>query len=100
MLSFIIPAHNEEQHVGAAVAAVIAAGRDSGQPYEVIVVDDASTDQMATIATQHGARVIHVHHRHIAATRNAGLFSAEFLINGPSDSSKLGFGVACMPPST
>lgn len=76
MLSFIIPAHNEEQHVGAAVAAVMAAARDNGQPFEVIVVDDASTDQTATVAAQHGARVIHVRHRQIAATRNSGARAA------------------------
>jgi glycosyltransferase involved in cell wall biosynthesis len=72
MLSFVIPAHNEEQHIGPTVAAINAAAGASGEPFEVIVVDDASTDQTATIAAEHGARVIHVQHRQIAATRNAG----------------------------
>ena len=72
MLSFIVPAHNEEQHIAATVAAVSAAASGTGEPYEIIVVDDASTDQTATLAAEHGAQVIHVQHRQIAATRNAG----------------------------
>jgi glycosyltransferase involved in cell wall biosynthesis len=72
VLSFIIPAHNEEEYIGPAVAAVADAGRASGEPFEVIVVDDASTDRTAIIAAEHGARVIHVQHRQIAATRNSG----------------------------
>jgi glycosyltransferase involved in cell wall biosynthesis len=72
MLSFVIPAHNEEQHIGATVSAVSAAAIEIGEPFEIIVVDDASTDRTATIAVEHGARVIHVQHRQIAATRNSG----------------------------
>ena len=43
-----------------------------GEPYEVIVVDDASTDRTAEIARSHGAVVIPVNLRQIAAVRNAG----------------------------
>lgn len=43
-----------------------------GQPFEVIVVDDASTDATAEIARQHHATVLSVNHRQIAATRNTG----------------------------
>ncbi len=43
-----------------------------GKPYEVIVVNDASTDTTADIARQHNAVVLEVNHRQIAATRNAG----------------------------
>lgn len=77
MLSFVIPAHNEEQHIGATVAAVLAAGIEVGEPFEIIVVDDASTDRTAVIAVEHGAGVIHVRHRQIAATRNAGARAAK-----------------------
>ena len=76
MLSFIIPAHNEEALIGSALAAIHDAARDVGQPYEIIVVSDASTDRTADIAAIAGARVLTVNHRHIAATRNAGAKAA------------------------
>jgi glycosyltransferase involved in cell wall biosynthesis len=47
-----------------------------GEPYEIIVVDDASTDKTATVAREHGAQVVPVNHRQIAATRNSGARAA------------------------
>jgi glycosyltransferase involved in cell wall biosynthesis len=81
MISFIVPAHNEELLIGQALSALEHAARASGSMVEIIVVDDASTDSTAAIASEHGARVISVHHRQIAATRNAGARQArgEFL---------------------
>ena len=46
--------------------------RAVGADYEVIVVNDASTDRTEAIARESGARVIEVHYRQISATRNAG----------------------------
>ena len=45
MISFIVPAHNEEQLLGRTLAALHAASAEIGRPYELIVVDDASTDR-------------------------------------------------------
>jgi cellulose synthase/poly-beta-1,6-N-acetylglucosamine synthase-like glycosyltransferase len=72
MLSFVVPAHNEEACLGRTVEAIHAAARATGRPYEVIVVDDASTDDTAEIARQHDATVVNVDRRQIAAVRNAG----------------------------
>ncbi len=72
MISFVIPAHNEEQLLGRTLNALDVAARALGEPFEIFVVDDASTDRTAAIAEEHGARVIHVNRRQIAATRNAG----------------------------
>jgi glycosyltransferase involved in cell wall biosynthesis len=77
MTSFIIPAHNEEQFLGRTLDAVRRVGDALGQEYEVIVVDDSSTDGTAALAREHGARVISVQHRQIAATRNAGAREAK-----------------------
>lgn len=45
MISFIVPAYNEVAHIGATVEAISAAAADSElSEYEIIVVDDGSTD--------------------------------------------------------
>jgi cellulose synthase/poly-beta-1,6-N-acetylglucosamine synthase-like glycosyltransferase len=72
MISFIVPAHNEQAVLGKTLQAIHDSIRDLNHPYEIIVVDDASTDPTADIALQNNARVISVNHRQIAATRNSG----------------------------
>lgn len=72
MLSFIIPAHDEAHLIGATLDALHAAARTSQVEYEIIVVDDASSDETSEIASRLGVRVVHVDVRHIAAARNAG----------------------------
>lgn len=72
MISFIVPAHNEEAWVGRCVSSIHNGLMSLGEPHEIIVVDDASTDATASIARQQGAQVVRVEHRQIAATRNAG----------------------------
>ncbi len=57
MLSFIIPAHNEEQHLPATLAAIRASAEATGQPYEIVVVDDSSTDRTAEIALNAAVRL-------------------------------------------
>lgn len=72
MISFIVPAHNEELWLGKCLGSIRAAMATVTEPYEVIVVDDASTDATPRIAEQMGARTIRVEHRKISAVRNAG----------------------------
>jgi cellulose synthase/poly-beta-1,6-N-acetylglucosamine synthase-like glycosyltransferase len=76
MISFIVPAYNEERFLGPTLAAIHAAATEIGHAYEVIVVDDASTDGTVDIAWSHAARVVHVSYRQIASTRNAGARAA------------------------
>ena len=72
MISFVIPAHNESRLLAGTLHALHDAAREVAEPFEVIVVDDASDDSTAQVAADNGARVLQVGHRHIAATRNAG----------------------------
>ena len=72
MISFIIPAYNEELLLGRTLQALNVAVRALDEPFEIVVADDASTDRTAKIALEHGAQVVSVNHRQIAATRNAG----------------------------
>jgi len=72
MISFIIPAHDEERLIGRTLSALHDAVSELGAAYEITVVEDASTDKTALIAQHHGARVVSVRLRHIAAARIAG----------------------------
>jgi glycosyltransferase involved in cell wall biosynthesis len=72
MISFIVPAHNEEFELSSTLAAIHAAASSAAQRYEIIVADDASTDATPEIAAQAGAKVIRINRRQIAAVRNAG----------------------------
>jgi glycosyltransferase involved in cell wall biosynthesis len=77
MISFIVPAHNEQACLGRTLPAIHESVRVTGQPYEIIVVDDASTDATAEVARQNKATVLPVQHRQIAATRNSGARAAQ-----------------------
>jgi glycosyltransferase involved in cell wall biosynthesis len=72
VISFVIPAYNEARYLAATLESIHAAARDVGEPYEIVVADDASTDATAQVAEQGGARVVRVQKRQIAGTRNAG----------------------------
>jgi glycosyltransferase involved in cell wall biosynthesis len=76
MISFVIPAYNEELTLPGCIGSIRAAmdGRDAG--YEIIVANDASTDATAALAERAGCRVVHCHNRQIAATRNSGAAAA------------------------
>ena len=69
-VSIIIPVHNGSQYLERCLSAIESS---SYRSYEVILVDDGSTDDSAEIARRHGARVIRLSHRSgPAAARNRG----------------------------
>jgi glycosyltransferase involved in cell wall biosynthesis len=77
--SIIIPAYNEERYLPRLLDSIeVAKSNYSGGPnqIEVIVADNSSTDRTAEIATAHGARVVTVKKRRIAAARNGGARAA------------------------
>src|SRR5688500_616537 len=76
MISFVIPAFNEERLLGRTLAAIAHAGRKLGEPFAERVAADASTDGAAAVAREHGARVVAVDRRQIAAARHAGAAAA------------------------
>lgn len=76
MISFVIPAFNEELEIPSTIAAIHAAARPTKEDYEIIVVDDASTDATAKIARDSGAQIVPINRRQIAAARNAGAQAA------------------------
>ena len=77
MISFIIPAYNEEALSEETVSQLREGADQLKLDYEIIVVDDDSSDRTAQLANASGAKVVQVKDRHIAATRNAGAKAAK-----------------------
>lgn len=73
--SVIIPARNAAADLAEGLAA-IAAGHSRLRPLEVIVVDDGSTDDTASVAKALGARLIRLAGLGPAVARNAGAKAA------------------------
>jgi glycosyltransferase involved in cell wall biosynthesis len=76
MLSFVVPAYNEERYLAATLESIHAAARALALEYEIVVADDASTDATPAIAQAGGARVVTVSNRQISRTRNDGARAA------------------------
>lgn len=80
LLSVVIPAYNEEAYLPVYLPTVLASleywEQRTGAHGEVIVVDNASTDQTAHTARRLGTQVVHEAARNIASVRNAGAAAA------------------------
>jgi glycosyltransferase involved in cell wall biosynthesis len=77
-ISFVVPAHNEENFLPATLNALHSAARQLKLDYEILVVNDSSSDATGEIARNHGAAVIDVELRNIGAVRNAGAQHAQY----------------------
>jgi GT2 family glycosyltransferase len=75
-ISFIVPAYNESAELPATLRSIRDGARQAGSDYEIVVVDDASTDDTAELACRLDARIIPISRRQIAAARNAGARAA------------------------
>ena len=71
-VSFVLPAHNESGYLPQTLKALHSAAQSNQIEYEIIVVNDASTDNTRDIALASSATVIDVSLRNIGAVRNAG----------------------------
>lgn len=76
LYSLIIPAYNEEKLLGFCLDSLKTATAEIASQTEIIVVDNASTDNTAEIARKKGAKVVFEEHRQIARARNAGAKAA------------------------
>jgi glycosyltransferase involved in cell wall biosynthesis len=77
LISFIVPAYNEAFEIGKALDSIFASARAIGHSFEVVVANDASTDQTPDIARKAGARVVDVSLHRISSVRNAGARAAK-----------------------
>ncbi len=78
LVSVIVPAKDAASTLPECIDAIRQQqGLEFGKDYELIVVDDGSTDQTAEVARQAGARVISQPNAGPAAARNSGVRSAQ-----------------------
>jgi glycosyltransferase involved in cell wall biosynthesis len=73
-LSVVIPAHNEAVVIGACLRSL--AAQDFASAFEVIVVDNGSTDETPVIAASLGARVIREQRLGVCWARQSGTLAA------------------------
>ncbi len=72
-ISVVIPAYNAAHFLPRCLKSVYA---QTLQPYEVIVVDDGSTDQTASVAAELGAKVVTRRNGGLSAARNTGIYDS------------------------
>jgi len=79
LVSIVIPVYNEEQAIGDDLDLIIKTMEASDYDYEIIVVDDGSTDSSADIVQQRSqVRLIrHPYNRGTGAARTTGIKQAE-----------------------
>ncbi len=70
LASVIVPAYQAEAYLGEALDSALAQDHDA---FEVIVVDDGSTDRTVEIAASHPVQLLRRPHRGPAAARNSGM---------------------------
>jgi glycosyltransferase involved in cell wall biosynthesis len=73
IISFVVPAYNEEKNLGKTLAAIVGEIAGSGCTAEVIVVDNASTDATAAVANSFpNVIVVHEPDKGLVQARRAG----------------------------
>src|SRR5262245_53224663 len=77
-VTFIIPAFNEEKLIPFAIRSIRAEMANRPNEYEILVVDNASTDRTSDMALEQGARVVRGLKRGIATARQAGYMHARY----------------------
>ena len=74
LISVIIPSFNGEKYIAETIESV----QNQNFPYEIIVIDDISTDKTAQIAEEMGCRVIiNKEHKGQVAGKNTGIKEAK-----------------------
>jgi glycosyltransferase involved in cell wall biosynthesis len=87
-LSIVIPALNEEEGIGAAIDQIpVRELKKLGYEVEILVVDNASTDNTAEVALAHGAKVVYQPVRGYGNAYKAGFAAAqgEIIATGDAD---------------
>jgi glycosyltransferase involved in cell wall biosynthesis len=89
LLSFVVPAYNEEAYLPACLESILTQTRELGEPVEIIVVNNASTDRTREVALGYpGVRVVDEPRKGLTFARQAGFAAStgELIANVDSDS--------------
>jgi glycosyltransferase involved in cell wall biosynthesis len=77
-VSIVIPANNEEHGIGPQIEKIQAVMRAADWPYDLIVVDDGSTDGTAEVVSRHQVRLVRLpRNRGYGAALKAGIAVAQ-----------------------
>ena len=87
MISVVIPARNEENYIGRCLQSLL--DQDYQGHFEIIVVDNGSTDNTAEIARKMGATVIQEDKKGIAGARQRGFSHARGSIIASTDADNI-----------
>ena len=89
MISFVIPAYNEQAYLGACIESILEQTREFPAQFEIIVVNNASTDLTSKVALGFpGVRVVDEPRKGLTHARQAGFLvsSGELIANVDADS--------------
>jgi len=76
-ISVILPAYNEEKAIGKVIDDVSSVMKQEGYDFEIIVVDDGSTDRTAETARSRGAVLLrHSANKGVGAARKTGVLNS------------------------
>jgi len=86
-LSFIIPAYNEEARLGQCLDSISREIENTPGDFEIIVVNNGSTDRTKEIALARGVRVVDEYNKGLTKARQAGYLAAagDILANVDAD---------------
>ena len=86
--SVVVPAYNEAAYLGRALDSL--QHQDYGGTYEIIVVDNNSTDNTAAVAARYGVRVVNEAQQGVCAARQRGVDCAkgEIIISTDADTTQ------------
>ncbi len=73
-ISIVVPAYNEEKLIDRCLTSLLS--QDFNLPYEIIVVDNNSTDQTSAIAQKYNVRIIQESRQGVVFARQKGLTCA------------------------
>ena len=84
-ISVIVPAYNEASGLAACLRSIFS--QHTARQFEVIVVDNASTDATAAIAVQEGATLVYEPLKGVCAARQAGLSASrgQIIVSADAD---------------